>query len=59
MTKSKFAEAQIAFVLKQVEDGASVAEVCRKTVKAEATFYIYGGLSLCKRFEAVIEGDGY
>ncbi len=30
MKASKFTEAQIAFVLKQAEDGAPVAEVCRK-----------------------------
>lgn len=39
MKRSKFTEAQIAFVLKQVEDGASVAEVCRKAGIADATFY--------------------
>ena len=31
MKASKFSEAQIAFVLKQAEDGSAVAEVCRKT----------------------------
>ena len=30
MKASKFSEAQIAFVLKQAEDGSAVAEVCRK-----------------------------
>ena len=48
MKRSKFTEAQIAFVLKQVEDGTSVVEVCRKAGIAEATFYNwrkkYGGL---------------
>ena len=48
MKRAKFTEAQIAFVLKQVEDGVSVAEVCRKAGIAEATFYNwrkrYGGL---------------
>jgi putative transposase len=48
MKRSKFTEAQIAFVLKQVEEGTSVAEVCRKAGIAEATFYNwrkkYGGL---------------
>lgn len=39
MKKSKFTEAQIAFVLKQVERGTSVAGVCRKAGIAEATFY--------------------
>lgn len=36
---SKFSEAQIAFVLKQTEDGAPVAEVCRKAGISDATFY--------------------
>jgi len=30
MKASKFSEAQIAFVLKQAEEGAAVADVCRK-----------------------------
>ena len=30
MKKSKFSEAQIAFILKQAEDGTSVGEFCRK-----------------------------
>jgi putative transposase len=39
MKTSKFSEGQIAFVLKQAEDGTPVAEVCRKAGIAEATFY--------------------
>jgi putative transposase len=39
MKASKFSEAQIAFVLKQAEDGAAVAEVCRKAGISEATLY--------------------
>ena len=39
MKRSKFTEAQIAFVLKQAEDGTSIAEVCRKAGIAEAAFY--------------------
>lgn len=30
MKRSKFPEAQIAFVLRQVDDGTSVGKVCRK-----------------------------
>jgi hypothetical protein len=30
MKASKFAEAQIAFVLKQADEGTTVSEVCRK-----------------------------
>lgn len=39
MKASKFSEAQIAFVLKQAQDGAPVAEVCRKAGISDATFY--------------------
>jgi putative transposase len=30
MKKSRFSEQQIAFVLRQAEEGTAVAEVCRK-----------------------------
>ena len=50
MKRSKFTEAQIAFVLKQAEDGAPVAEVCRKAGISDATFYNwkakYGGMTV-------------
>lgn len=39
MKASKFSEAQIAFVLKQAEEGAAVGELCRKAGISEATFY--------------------
>ena len=39
MKASKFSEAQIAFVLKQAEEGATVADVCRKAGISDATFY--------------------
>jgi putative transposase len=39
MKRSKFTEAQIAFVLKQAEEGTSIGEVCRKSGISEATFY--------------------
>lgn len=48
MKRSKFSEAQIAFILKQAEEGTAVAEVCRKAGISDATFYNwrkrYGGL---------------
>jgi putative transposase len=48
MKRSKFSEAQIAFVLKQAEEGTTIGEVCRKTGISEATFYArrkkYAGL---------------
>lgn len=37
MKTSKFTEAQIAFVQKQAEDGAPIAEVCRKAGLAMPT----------------------
>ena len=39
MKRSKFTEAQIAFILRQAEEGTSVAEVCRKAGISQATFY--------------------
>jgi len=39
MKRSKFTEAQIAFVLRQAEEGTKVEEVCRKAGISEATFY--------------------
>jgi len=64
MKKSKFTEAQIAFVLKQAEEGTSVAEVCRKAGISEATFYNwrkkYAGLmpSEMKRLKMLDEENG-
>lgn len=39
MKATKFTEAQIAFVLKQAEDGTPIADVCRKAGISDATFY--------------------
>jgi putative transposase len=47
--RSKFSEAQIAFVLKQAEDGTSVGEVCRKPGIIEATFYAW-----CKKYAGLM-----
>jgi putative transposase len=48
MKKSRFSEQQIAFVLRQAEEGTPIAEVCRKAGISEASFYgwrkKYGGL---------------
>jgi len=64
MKKSKFSEQQIAFILRQAEEGAAVAEVCRKAGVSEATFYNwkkkYGGLlpSEMKRLKQLEEENG-
>jgi putative transposase len=39
MKRSKFTEAQIAFILKQADDGTAIGEICRKAGIGEATFY--------------------
>ena len=48
MKKSRFSDQQIAFVLRQAEEGTAVEEVCRKVGISEATYYNwrkkYGGL---------------
>ena len=41
MKKSKFSEEQIAYVLRQVEAGVPIADVCRQVGVSEATFYIW------------------
>ena len=48
MKASKFTESQIAFVLKQGEEGTPVAEICRKAGISQATYFNwkkkFGGL---------------
>lgn len=48
MKRSRYTEEQISYVLKQVELGAPVVEVCRKIGVTEQTFYRwknkYGGM---------------
>jgi putative transposase len=64
MKASKFSESQIAFVLRQGEEGTSVEEVCRKAGISQATYYNwkkkYGGLmpSEMKRLRQLEEENG-
>ena len=48
MKNSKFTDSQIAFILRQAEEGTSVEEVCRKAGISVQTYYRwrkkYGGL---------------
>jgi putative transposase len=48
MRKSRFTEAQIVGILKELKEGAKAADVCRKHSMSEATLYSwrskYGGL---------------
>lgn len=50
MRRSRFSEAQIAFVLRQAEEGTKVEEVCRKAGISQATFYKwkwkFGGMNV-------------
>ena len=39
MKSSRFTDAQKAFIIKQAEEGTTVAEVCRKAGISEATFF--------------------
>jgi putative transposase len=39
MKASRFSDAQKAYVLKQGEDGKSVAEICRQTGISQATYF--------------------
>jgi len=38
MKKSRFSEQQMAFILKQADDGTSVEEVCRKAGISQQTY---------------------
>jgi putative transposase len=48
MKRSKFNESQIAFILRQAEEGTSVDELCMKAGISQQTYYRwrkkYGGL---------------
>ena len=48
MRKSKFSDSQIVRILKEVEGGRKVKEVCREYCISDATYYIwkskYGGM---------------
>jgi len=48
MKRNKFTDSQIAFILRQAEEGTAVSEVCRKAGISEQTYYRwrkkYGGL---------------
>ena len=41
MRKSRFSEEQIAYALRQVEQGTPATELCRKLVISEQTFYTW------------------
>jgi len=64
MKRSKFMEAQIAFILRQGEESTAVGETCRKARISEATYYNwrkkYGGLmpSQMKRLRQLEEENG-
>jgi len=64
MRRTQFTEAQIAFALRQVEEGAAIAEVCRKLGVSDVTFYLwcskYAGLmpSEMKRLKQLEEENG-
>ena len=64
MKRSKFSEAQVAMILRQADEGATIGEVCRKAGISEATFYVwrkkYAGLmpSEMKRLKQLEEENG-
>jgi putative transposase len=64
MKTSRFSEQQIAFVLRQAEEGTAVTKVCRKAGISEATYYVwrkkFGGLmpSEMKRLKQLEEENG-
>lgn len=61
MKRSRFTESQIVAVLKQVEGGRSVKDVCRESGISENTYYNwkskYGGMEVSdiRRMKEVLE----
>lgn len=64
MKSSKFSEQHIAVILKQVDDGIAIEEVCRKAGVSQQTYYRwrkkYGGLmpSEVRRLKQLEEENG-
>ena len=64
MKRSRFSDQQIAFVLRQADEGTAIAGVCRKVGISEATYYNwrkkYGGLipSEMRRLKQLEEENG-
>lgn len=62
MKASKFTEAQKAFILKQGEEGTSVAEICRKAGIGQSTYFAwkkkYGGLLPDEMRRLIVGVDG-
>lgn len=48
MRKARFTEHQIITVLKSVEAGRTIKDVCREADISEASYYIYGLPPFCK-----------
>ena len=49
MKASKFTDAQKAFIIKQGEEGTTVAEICRKAGISQATYFNWSAGGLEKR----------
>ena len=64
MKASKFSDAQKAFILKQGDDGVSVAEICRKAGTGQATYFNWKKKYTCllpdevRRLRALEEENG-
>ena len=41
MKRLRFSEAQVAMILRQADEGATIGEVCRKAGISNATFYVW------------------
>ncbi len=48
MKKARFTESQIVSILKLVDSGMKIDEICRQNGIGNATYYIYGLPPFCK-----------
>ena len=62
MKRSKFTEAQIAFILRHAEEGTTLAEICRKGAtgtRRSTSMYCSPGASDSSRFPAELGANIY
>lgn len=58
MPRKMYAGAQIALIVKELQDGAKAEDLCQKLRISEATVYNWGKRSACMRAHYVASAQG-